>query len=295
MAKSLARDDTHCHRWENTLHLVESARTDRERAFAYGYLSHLAADTVAHNFFVPHRMVAGFPTRRPGHAYWEIRTDLHVRDAVLPTARALLGADLGHGDRLHRAHIQGTLFSFRTNRTLFRAAMRVQNRQSFRRWTEREDERLAWDVSPAEFEMLRKRSLGNVMSFLRDFDRSDVVALDPRGQRSIQEARQMRKALQARARAGMRPGESRALVRHSYDATPGAETALSRALVGPDPQERRKRARSLPKGPVGDFSDGRPGAPWRAAMAIRSSSRRPLASQVPLHLGQSAPSVVVCG
>src|SRR5262249_31122363 len=44
---------THCHCWPVGWQIVESARTEREEAFAWGYLSHLAADVHSHNHFVP--------------------------------------------------------------------------------------------------------------------------------------------------------------------------------------------------------------------------------------------------
>ena len=41
-----------CHRWGIGRTLLKNAETDRQRACAYGYLCHLAADTVAHNYYV---------------------------------------------------------------------------------------------------------------------------------------------------------------------------------------------------------------------------------------------------
>src|SRR6202007_3290965 len=39
----------HSHNWSTGVGLLNSARGNHERAFAYGYLAHLAADVVAHN------------------------------------------------------------------------------------------------------------------------------------------------------------------------------------------------------------------------------------------------------
>jgi len=41
----------HSHNWSTGLGLLEAARAQKEKAFALGYLAHLAADVVAHNFF----------------------------------------------------------------------------------------------------------------------------------------------------------------------------------------------------------------------------------------------------
>src|SRR3990167_3174343 len=68
----------HCHNWAIGKLILEEAKTDSERASAWGYLTHLAADTVAHNYFVPVKIIQSFPNRSLGHVYWEMRGDIHV-------------------------------------------------------------------------------------------------------------------------------------------------------------------------------------------------------------------------
>lgn len=43
----------HSHNWETGIKLLETAPDDRAQAYTYGYLTHLAADIVAHNHYVP--------------------------------------------------------------------------------------------------------------------------------------------------------------------------------------------------------------------------------------------------
>ena len=66
---------THCHRWPVAWRIVGSAKTDGELAFAWGYMTHLAADVLSHNHFVPLHLVLSFAGRTSGHAYWEARVD----------------------------------------------------------------------------------------------------------------------------------------------------------------------------------------------------------------------------
>ncbi|MFZ5995004.1 MAG: zinc dependent phospholipase C family protein [Thermodesulfobacteriota bacterium] len=66
------------HNWETGLVIRHGAETDEERAFAAGFLAHLAADTVAHGYFIPH--LAGctpLPTRVT-HLYWEWLADCSI-------------------------------------------------------------------------------------------------------------------------------------------------------------------------------------------------------------------------
>jgi len=49
IGKKYMPKDKSSHSWEVAFDLMKSARTDQQRAFVHGYMSHLAADTVAHN------------------------------------------------------------------------------------------------------------------------------------------------------------------------------------------------------------------------------------------------------
>ena len=56
IAKKYAAVGRHCHSWHVGLEIHETRRDDPLRAFGLGYLAHLAADVVAHNFFVPRQL-----------------------------------------------------------------------------------------------------------------------------------------------------------------------------------------------------------------------------------------------
>ena len=61
------------------------------------FLAHLAADTVAHNYFVPYQTVVSFHRSRTRHAYWELRYEqgqLRARMARLDPDAAGVPADL---------------------------------------------------------------------------------------------------------------------------------------------------------------------------------------------------------
>lgn len=69
-----------CHNWETGIHLWNKASADEERAFAAGFLAHLAADTVAHGHFVPDFSRRNGVPGRIEHLYWEWIADHHVSD-----------------------------------------------------------------------------------------------------------------------------------------------------------------------------------------------------------------------
>lgn len=81
------------HRWR-TLRRLAATCWDEERAIAFGYASHLLADVVAHNEFVPEheRRVADIPHLT--HALCEWAMDAHVAPRLPAEPAELLTADL---------------------------------------------------------------------------------------------------------------------------------------------------------------------------------------------------------
>lgn len=66
------------HNWETGLLIRHEAETDEERAFAAGFLAHLAADTVAHGYFIPYLTRHTHLPNRIEHLYWEWSADCAV-------------------------------------------------------------------------------------------------------------------------------------------------------------------------------------------------------------------------
>ena len=81
IAKKYAPVGRHCHAWHVGQEIFDLAPTDPLRAFGLGYLSHLAADAVAHNFFVPRQLLLTSSTTALGHSYWESRFETHLGEA----------------------------------------------------------------------------------------------------------------------------------------------------------------------------------------------------------------------
>jgi hypothetical protein len=70
----------HCHRWTIVDEMLDLSSSAQEEAFAFGYLTHLAADTIAHNHFVPYHLARYSRNRGLGHLYWEVTADRFVPD-----------------------------------------------------------------------------------------------------------------------------------------------------------------------------------------------------------------------
>ena len=124
----------HCHRWTIVDDMRAHAKTAAEEAFILGYLSHLAADTIAHNHFVPYHLARYARTRGLGHLYWEMYADRFVPEARWKGI-ASLKADRGLDelDELVNATVPRKALPMRANKLVFNHVLLVSERDSWRR------------------------------------------------------------------------------------------------------------------------------------------------------------------
>ncbi len=81
----------HTHNWQTCERLLSAASGDQEKAVALGYASHLLADVVAHNHFVPAHQALWLDRPLLTHVMAEWAMDCHVRPHLFDGAARLLG------------------------------------------------------------------------------------------------------------------------------------------------------------------------------------------------------------
>ena len=125
---------SHCHRWGIIDEMREMAEDDREEAFVLGYLSHLAADTIAHNHFVPYHLARFARTKGLGHLYWEMNADRFVPEERWKVVTKLkrMGA-LAELDELVNRTVPKKALSMGTNKLVFNHVLLVSERERYRR------------------------------------------------------------------------------------------------------------------------------------------------------------------
>ena len=81
------------HTWDGGFRLLAGVRDEREASYALGFLSHLAADVIAHNFFIPNLLNLHHGKGKMGHLFWEIRSDYLIGTGYTKIARGVLCMD----------------------------------------------------------------------------------------------------------------------------------------------------------------------------------------------------------
>jgi hypothetical protein len=192
IAKHYAPLGRHCHYWHVGREIHDLASTDGLRAFGLGYLCHLAADTVAHNYFVPRQLMVTSSTAAVGHSYWETRVETHLGDAYARSARDVIRLDHGTADSHLDRIIAPTIFSVRTNRRLFRGMVHLTESPSWQRATQVAREYSRWALADADVERHLGLSFDYMMEFLGGAD-SSAFQLDPSGERPLKMAKVLRR------------------------------------------------------------------------------------------------------
>jgi hypothetical protein len=192
-AKKYVPEGRHCHFWSVGEEILASADNDRLRAVGYGYLAHLAADTIAHNFFVPRQLLLTSSTRALGHGYWEHRFDAQLGESWTAAAREIvLDYDHSEADHLFDRVLSGTIFSFETNRRIFRGMIRVQDNDRWKVAFDRVVQGSRWDLPAVTVEAYLSRSFDFVVDYMLRRERSVPAGLDPTGDFNLKLAKQVR-------------------------------------------------------------------------------------------------------
>src|SRR5262249_27777045 len=140
----------HFHSRDVGMESLHPAKDEPLRAFGLGYLSHLAADAVAHNYFVPRQLAITSSTSGLGHSYWESRFETHLGTECARRARELILIDHSRSDGLLDRVLSPTIFSTPTNRRIFRGMVIVADNESWQRIFQMMTEKSRWDLPDSD-------------------------------------------------------------------------------------------------------------------------------------------------
>ena len=192
----------HCHRWRMGLRIVENAGAAPQKACAYGYLSHLAADTIAHNYFVPYKIMRSFSTLTLKHAYWEMRFENFVDRDIWETGRKISKENYSSNDALLRRVLSDTLFSFGTNKRIFNSILLVSRLEKWQQVLQTLADSSRYGLEESDRDEYMELAQEAVFDLLNGMENSRYFHADPTGERALMTAEAVRKNLRLLYRSG---------------------------------------------------------------------------------------------
>ncbi|TIH14707.1 hypothetical protein D0S45_12910 [Marinifilum sp. JC120] len=108
----------HSHNWQTGFNLLDESDDEHLKAYSLGYLSHLAADIIAHNYYVPNLMQQARSGGRLSHVYIEMLADDQVAWSAQEAARLFRTANLDADFNL-RKHMDAKKYSFLFKKKVF--------------------------------------------------------------------------------------------------------------------------------------------------------------------------------
>lgn len=254
--KKYAPVGRHCHHWHVGEEILETADSEELAAVGYGYLAHLAADTIAHNFYVPRQLLLTRTSPAVGHTYWEHRMDLELGEAHAARARRLVEAhEESEADELFDTVLSRTLFSFRTNRKIFRSMVAAQGNEQWRLVFDRVIQMSRFEFPASTRDHYLVLSFDSIMDFLIRREVSHPAGLDPIGEANLRLAKKVRR--QELPAAGLVDPEILHTVGHRHFPLPTAVPRYVPERPIPEiPALRSQRPSLPPPEPVLEPSEG---------------------------------------
>ena len=195
--KSFGGHHNHCHRWTIVDEMRDrSGGTAAEEAFVLGYLSHLAADTIAHNHFVPYHLVRFARGRGLGHLYWEMMADRFVPETRWQRVNHLQAMrELDSLDDLINATVPRKALPMGANKAIFNHVLLVSKRRTWRQGVDRLHPIGRVMLKPGFLQKFQRAATDRVRLALRPRGIERLEHVDTTGKKAQQEAMRLRKRL----------------------------------------------------------------------------------------------------
>jgi hypothetical protein len=174
VGKKYLPDSKNSHSWDVAFDLLNVTKTKQQKAFVYGYMSHLAADTVAHNIYTADK-------KNFGHTLMELKADSIIDkkywfQAIEIDRRIQMRNDIFLEDSLERF-----IFSFKTNKRILKSMvfLSVFNRGKISDFI---DKNLITSLPVREtIEKLHQESIDKIVDLFQNWEKSKVVKVNPSG------------------------------------------------------------------------------------------------------------------
>ncbi len=165
--------DKNSHNWDIAWKLFGSSKTDRQKAFAYGYLMHLCADTVVHNletFRIPF-----------SHSLLEIKSDSILDKKYRRMLKRLDKVMQKKNDVFMEKKLESLFFSFKTNKRIFKGFLLLSRLPNYTPVSNFIDNRFPYEITIGDIYNFQQESLSRMFELLSNGIDSEVLKEEPLG------------------------------------------------------------------------------------------------------------------
>ena len=173
LGRSFQGYESNSHSWNVAWKLMDATESDRQKAFAYGYLMHLCADTAVHNI-----KPNGLPFH---HSLVEMRSDSMVDKKYRRKLKTLDKYMQKKHDLFLERRLESLIFSFKTNKRLFKGILLLSRLQNYTPVSKFIDNRFPYDFPIEKIYKYRVESLEKMIEVLNEGKASKVLQTHPLG------------------------------------------------------------------------------------------------------------------
>jgi len=162
------------HSWDFAFDLLRATETKQQKAFVYGYMSHLAADTIAHTIYTADK-------KNFGHTLFELKADSIIDKKYWLQAREIDRRIQIRNDVFLENFLESFIFSFKTNKRILNGMvfLSVFNRERIGDFIDRN---FITSLPMREtIERLHQDSLDQIIELFQKWENSEVIKVNPTG------------------------------------------------------------------------------------------------------------------
>jgi len=124
LGKKYSKKEKNSHCWDVAFDIFNNAKTEKEKSFAYGYLTHLSADSVAHSIMIP-KITQNSSHKNIKHFFIENCADARCGTRYKELAKKTMQKYNNYLDNQFKYKVDSVLFSFAVSKLIFKSAARI--------------------------------------------------------------------------------------------------------------------------------------------------------------------------
>jgi hypothetical protein len=174
VGKKYLPDHKNSHNWDFAFDLLTVAKSGQQKAFVYGYLSHLAADTIAHNNYTADK-------KNIRHTLLEMKADCIIDKKYWVQAIDIDRKIQIRNDVFLQNCLDRFIFSFKTNKRILKGMVYLTICYPERLGDFLDRNLVTYMPVREQIEKLHQESLDNIIDLLQKWEKSAVVKINPIG------------------------------------------------------------------------------------------------------------------